>query len=784
MVGLVLVSHSPDLVRGLRDLLLQMEPDVPIGVAGGTEDGEIGTSLDLINAALDTADRGDGAVVLYDLGSAQMTAEAALEFLDEDLQERCLLVDAPLVEGALAAAGAAGGGAGVAEVAAAARAAGGSTDGTDAPGGCTDAPGARETGPEPEHSATLEIRNTQGLHARPAGQIVRALRPLDATVRIERIDTADSANAASMLALVGLGATAGTAITVHASGPQAQDALTQIRALIDDGFGEPLADHEPADDTAADDAPADGTGPVGGSPGLAMGPARWLRQAAPDLPTGGGAVEDERAGLTAARDRVRELLAGSGGPAGDIFTAQAEVLDDPELLAGVDARLTDGVTAARAWWEAISEQRDRVAAMPGPVFAARAADIDDVGRRVLGALGVDVGVVEVDRGEVVVADDLTPSQVQALHDSGASAVVVRHGAPASHMVIVARNLGLAMTLRVGDAVDDISDGVIVIVDGDRGRIEIDPPDERRRLVGDELMQRHARERERRAAAQATVTGADGRLIEVAANVASVQEAELAIASGADGVGLLRTEFLFGERSALPSEDEQVAALDAILRVLDGRPAIIRTLDIGGDKPSPALQLDPVRNGFLGVRGLRLSLERPEMFRTQLRAVLRVAVEHQVRIMFPFVTTAGELVAARRELDRARAELDDAGVASGRIAGIGAMIEIPVAALHAGPLLEHVDFVSIGTNDLFQYLTAAGRTIDEVSHLPDAAREVFDDLLTGICAAAHRGDRWVGVCGEIAGEPETAAHLVGLGVTELSMRATAIPDVKAALRDSS
>ena len=775
MVGLVLVSHSPDLVRGLRDLLLQMEPDVPVGVAGGTEEGEIGTSLDLINAAFDTADRGDGAIVLYDLGSAQMTAEAALEFLDEDLQERRLLVDAPLVEGALAAAGAAGGGAGVAEVAAAARAAGGPTDGADAPD-------AGEPEPEPEHSATLEIRNAQGLHARPAGQIVRALRPLDATVRIERTDTADSANAASMLALVGLGATAGTMVTVHAGGPQAQDALAQVRALIDDGFGEPLVQDEPADDAPAAATAADGTGPVGGSAGLAMGPARWLRQAAPDLPAGGGAVEDERARLTAARDHVRELLSGSGGPAGDIFGAQAEVLDDPELLAGVDARLTDGVAAARAWWEAIREQRDRVAAMPGPVFAARAADVDDVGRRVLGALGVDVGVVEVDRGEVVVADDLTPSEVQAVHASGAAAVVVRHGAPTSHMVIVARNLGLAMTLRAGDAVDGITDGITVIVDGDRGRIEIDPTQERRRQVGAELTQRRAQERERRAAAQATVTSAGGHLIEVAANVASVQEAELAIASGADGVGLLRTEFLFGERTTLPSEDEQVAALDEILRVLDGRPAIIRTLDIGGDKPTPALRLDPVRNGFLGVRGLRLSLERPEMFRTQLRAVLRVAAEHQVRIMFPFVTTAGELVAARRELDRARAELDDAGVVSGRIAGVGAMIEIPVAALRTEPLLEHADFVSIGTNDLFQYLTAAGRTIDEVSHLTDAAREVFDDLLTGICAAARRRDRWVGVCGEIAGDPQTAAHLVGLGVTELSMRATAIPDVKAALRD--
>lgn len=773
MVGLALVSHSPDLVRGLRDLLLQMEPDVPIGIAGGTDDGEIGTSLDLINAALDDADRGDGAIVLYDLGSAEMTAETALEFLEEDRRQRCLLVDAPLVEGALAAAGAAGGGADVTEVAAAARTARGS-DAEDSDAGAD----AADTGDfTAEHAATLEIRNAQGLHARPAGQIVRAVRPLDATVRIERSDTGDSANAASMLALVGLGATAGTTIVVQAGGPQAQEAIAQVRGLVEEGFGEPLAsDVPPVDEPSTDD-----TGPVGGSAGLAVGPAAWLRQAAPDLPDSGGSPADERASLSEARDTVREQLARAGGPNSDIFAAQAEVLDDPELLDAVDARLADGAAAARAWWEAINEQRDRVAAVPGPVFAARAADIEDVGRRVLDALGVDVGGVEVGSGQVVVADDLTPSQVQAVHAAGAAAVVARHGAPTSHMAIVARNLGLTMVIRAGDVVDDITDGVTVIVDGDRGGIEIDPSAERRRQVAEELTRLHEQWEARRAAAQATVTTAAGEQIEVAANVASVREAELAVSYGADGVGLLRTEFLFGNRSEMPTEEEQVAALDEILRVLDGRPAIIRTLDIGGDKPSRALGLDPVRNGFLGVRGLRLSLERPEMFRTQLRALLRLAAEHHVRIMFPFVTTPDEFVAARRELDRAQKELDDAGVSFGRIAGVGAMIEVPVAALRPGPLLEHADFVSLGTNDLFQYLTAAGRTIDEVSHLPAAARDVLDRLVTEICAAAQRRDRWVGVCGEIAGEPETAAHLVDLGVTELSMRAAAIPDVKARLQ---
>jgi phosphoenolpyruvate-protein kinase (PTS system EI component) len=247
------------------------------------------------------------------------------------------------------------------------------------------------------------------------------------------------------------------------------------------------------------------------------------------------------------------------------------------------------------------------------------------------------------------------------------------------------------------------------------------------------------------------------------------------------VGLLRTEFLFADRTTLPSEDEQVAALDSILRALHGRSAIIRTLDIGGDKPNAALDLDPVRNGFLGIRGIRMSLRNPELFRLQLRALLRVAATHPVRIMFPFVTAVDEVVAARAHVGRAASELDERGVASGH-PEIGMMIEVPVAALQPEPFLEHVDFVSVGTNDLFQYLTAAGRTVEEVSALANAARPALEGLITTICRAADRASRWVGVCGEIAAEPDTAAHLVELGVTELSMAPAAIPSVKEKLRE--
>jgi phosphocarrier protein FPr len=769
VVGLVLVSHSRDLVRGLRDLVVQMEPDVPVGIAGGTEDGDIGTSLDLINVALDDADEGDGAVILFDLGSAEMTAESALEFLDDERRDRFVLVDAPLVEGALAAASTAGGGGALDDVASAARSAG------RVAGTAEETPPPPADSQESTHSATLQIRNAQGLHARPAGQLVRALRPLDAAVRIERADTGQHADAASLLGLVGLGATAGTEIVVHAGGADAEHAIATVRALVDEGFGEPLAE-----DTAGPErsAPSDGTEPLPGAPGLAIGPARWFRQGEPRLPDDDG---DGRAALARARDQVRTELERMGGPGADIFAAQAEVLDDPQLSATVEAHFAEGMPATRAWWTAIGAQRDRLAELPGEVFAARAADVDDVGRRVLRRLGIDVASVDLEPGQIVVADDLNPTQVQAIHGGDGAGAIVRRGTPTSHMAIVARNLGLPLVLRAGAGIDDITDGVTVAVNGDEGTFEIDPAPERQRALHDELARRRKEWEAARGAAQARVTRSDGRGIEVAANVASVREAELAVSYGADAVGLLRTEFLFAGRATLPSEDEQTAALGEILDALGGRPAIIRTLDIGGDKPTAALDLDPVRNGFLGVRGIRMSLRDPEVFRTQLRALLRVAAMHPVRIMFPFVTAVDEVVAAREHLDRARGELEERGETAGRPDGVGIMIEVPVAALRPEPFLDHVDFVSVGTNDLFQYLTAAGRTVDEVSALTDAARPTLDGLITTICRAADRAGCWVGVCGEIAAEPDTAARLVELGVTELSMAPTAIPAVKARLR---
>lgn len=781
MVGLVLVSHSPALVGGLRDLLNQMEPDVAIGVAGGTDDGELGTSLDLVNAALAEGDTGDGAVVLFDLGSAEMTAESALEFLGSDRRTDFVVVDAPLVEGALAAIGVAAGGAPLDDVAEAARAAGGSVSSSDEQALSDD--GA-------DQHAEVTLRNRHGLHARPAGQLVRAIRAFDARVVVERVDTGEHATADGVLGLVGLGAGAGTTIAVRATGNDADAAIERVVDLVEGGFGEPDADmtHDEAagHDSEQVDAQRPLAGPLGASGGLAVGPARWLRLPEPALPDPDDGPDDgsanDRERLEEAKRAVRDHLT-SSDDTDAVFAAQAELLDDPTITDAVRASLDEGHSAARAWWRAVSAQRDRIGRMSDDVFAARAADIDDVGRRVLEQMGIETGTAAPEAGEVVVADDLSPGQVRTAYDAGAVGAVVRGGTRTAHMAIVARTLGLPLVLRAGDQLDEIDDGVVIVVDGDEARVEIGPSDQRRDEIEDTVAARAAEQQRRRTAAQQRVTRADGTTIEVAANIASVSEAELAVRSGADAVGLIRTEFLFGERSTLPDTDEQVNALRPVLAALDGRHAIVRTLDVGGDKPSGALDLDTERNGFLGVRGIRLSLERPDIFGTQLRALLRLADEFALSIMFPFVTRPGEVVAARRHLQRAHDDLVAAGYAAGAPRAIGMMVEIPVAALNPDAFVDHVDFFSVGTNDLSQYLAAAGRTIDEVSALADETTATVERVIGDLCTSASTAGKWVGVCGEMAGDPDTAARLVDLGVTELSMAPVAIPDVKRRLLQS-
>lgn len=802
LVGIVVVSHSAELASGVVDLARQMAPDVPLLAAGGGDDGGIGTSFDLIeqrvSGLLDGDDDSDGdsagVVLLYDLGSAQLTAEMVLEMLDPEQQERCRLVDAPLVEGAIAAAVAAQGGADLSTVAAAARDAGGPT-GDTAPGDPADV-AADITAPNPASAerraddwvcADVTLTNPLGLHARPAARLARELGQAEATVALPGGAPVDLR---SVMTVVGLGARGGNVVRVCVRGDDAQSTLDTLVGLIDEGFGERSTDGSPAETTPAPgageaDEPDRAQGPAPGSDGLAVGELVEISAVPRELPTDlpdtarSTDVATLRAAVDAAADRLDQ---------GDEFArTHAAVLRDPSLLRAATEQVDRGAGAdsgvAQAWWDAVTAAADEAAASPDPVLAARAVDVLEAGAAVLRDMGIDTSP-QWDRatGRIVLADDLGPAAVTALAEHGAAGVALRRGQSTAHAVVVASGFGLPMVIRVGAALDDAI-GREVVLDGTNGTVEVEPSADRISAVRADIDAADREREQARVRAQSPVSWR-GRPVLVAANIGSASGAEAAVLDGADAVGLLRTELLVLEEPQIPSEDEQVDALRAVLAPLGDRPVVVRVLDPGGDKPVQALELNERDNGFLGVRGLRYLLRHPELLQTQLRAVLRASVGHRVSVMAPMVTTAAEAQAFRAAVGEAQAALRADDIEHAPPRGIGVMVEVPAAALSVAQLAPYVDFLSVGTNDLMSYLSAADRTSAEVADLLDMSSVALWRLLRILCDDAREHGLPVAVCGELAGRPEHTRALLDLGVHELSMAPARIPQVKAVIRESS
>ncbi len=794
MVGLVIVSHSTALAEGVVALAREMGgEEVAIEAAGGMEDGAIGTDAERVRGAIGRARSDDGVLVLMDLGSALMSAEIAVEMADPD-GGPILLSDAPLVEGAVAAAASARGGATLDEVAREARGAirmkseqlGGGEPDPDPAQPPADLGSAEEL--------RLRVENRLGLHARPAARFVGALRGLDAEVQVSNATQGRGpADGRSLTGLAVLGVRGGDEIRVLARGPEAAAALDALRALADSNWGDEPTDDRPDEppalqgDSGAPEAGSRLAG-VAASPGIAIGPARRLQVPEPVVEDGPvGSVEEERERLDAARaavrcdlDAARAAIAGRAGAAeADIFDAHALLLDDDALLAPAAAAIGDGSGAARAWQSAAAAAAASFRALEDPYLRERAVDVEDVARRVLAHLAGTPFAAVLDEPGIVLADELTPGEAAALDPDRAYAIATARGGATGHAAILARALGIPAVVGLGESLLAIEDGTPLVLDGEQGTVEIDPDPA---TIAAREQRRRADDAARAAALQrAGEPGAlrDGRRVEVVANIGSAAEARPAVEQGAEGVGLLRTEFLFLDRADPPSEDEQVAMLTEIAEALDGRPLIVRTLDAGADKPLPFLRQAPEVNPFLGLRGIRLSLAEPELFRTQLRAVLRVAAEHPLKLMFPMVATLGELRAARAHLDAERAALGSAAELE-----VGVMVEVPALALAAAQVAPEVDFFSIGTNDLAQYTMAAERGNATLAPLLDAAsRAPVLRLVAAVVEAAEAHGRWVGVCGELAGDPEAAVALVGVGVRELSMAAGRIPAVKAALRET-
>jgi phosphocarrier protein FPr len=505
-------------------------------------------------------------------------------------------------------------------------------------------------------------------------------------------------------------------------------------------------------------------------PGLAAGPAVQERRRLDEA--------IERTATDIDRQR-RAVAARAGGGATEIFDAHALFLRDDALLEPARLAIDDGRPAAIAWSDAVGSVADAWLELDDPYQRARVDDLRSVGRQVLAhLLGVALPAPRLDEPGILVAADLAPADTSALDPAMVQGIITAYGGPTSHASVLARSLAIPAVVGTGSAILRTPEGATLAVDGRSGTVFVEPDEETRRALEVERDRLESARREAMAAAGREAVTRDGTRIEVALNIGAPADAAVASDVGADGVGLFRTEFLFMERDRMPTEEEQEAAYRDTARMLGGRPMIVRTLDIGADKPLAYLEQPTEPNPFLGVRGLRLGLARPDLLRTQLRAILRVAAEFPLRVMFPMVTTLDELRAARAELDRARGEV---GAAAGR-PEVGIMVEVPAAALTADRLAAEVDFFSIGTNDLTQYVLAADRGNERVAMLTDALHPAVLELIGRTARGAQAGGRWVGVCGELAGDPAATALLVGLGVRELSMSAPAVPAVKAAVRE--
>jgi multiphosphoryl transfer protein len=782
-VGIVVVSHSRALAKAALGLAGEMlhGRHVNIEIAAGLDEDTFGTDAVKVKEAIEKVDGPDGVVVLMDLGSAVLSAELALDLLDDaTARDRVLLSSAPIVEGLIVAAVAASGGATRAEVAAEARAAlMGKTAHLSGPE--DDAPVDQPVPAGEEVVAHFTVTNRHGLHARPAARLVGEVVGLDATVTLRNLTrNAGPVSAGSLSRVATLGAQQGHEVEIRAAGPQAHEAVEHLLSLAARRFDD--VDH--TNPVPAPDVSITGAGPVAASPGIAIGPV--TRLTAPpvesdDTEVGDPATEWRRVVEAVAEVRrdiehLRALTVREVGAAeGSIFDAHLTLLADAEMLAEVKQRIGGGAGAFAAWSLCLADIERQWADLPDPYLRERAADVHAVADQVRRVLAGGVAPQAVAAG-VLVARDLTPAETAVLDISLVSAIVLAAGSSTSHAAILARSRGIPLVVSAGRDVLNVPEGTQVIVDGGTGEIHLAPDPE---LVG--AYQRRARdlaERHARHLAQASepAVAPDGTSVIVAANVGSVADARTAFASGADGSGLVRTEFLFLGRSSAPDIGEQEEEYAAISEALGGRRSIIRSLDVGGDKPLPYLQVPVEANPFLGLRGLRLGLDRPGLLHDQLVALCRVARRRALGVMFPMVSTVSELLAARDIL--AEAAGPDGLPEHLRI---GMMVEVPAAALKIESFLPHLDFVSIGTNDLTQYTLAAERGNPAVAALSDPLDPGVLQLVDRVCQAAL-GRVEVAVCGESAGDDAAIPILVGLGVRELSVGPHDVPRVKARVRE--
>lgn len=467
-----------------------------------------------------------------------------------------------------------------------------------------------------------------------------------------------------------------------------------------------------------------------------------------------------------------------------IFGAHVLVLNDPELINPIKDKInSEKVNAEHALKETTDMFIAMFEGMDSEYMQERAADIRDVTKRVLShLLGVKiVNPSEISEEVIVIAEDLTPSDTAQLNRKYVKAFATDIGGRTSHSAIMARSLEIPAIVGTQEATSKIEDGAMLIVDGLSGKLHINPSEELIAEYEKELEKYEAQKAEWAKLVDEKSVTADGEQVELAANIGTPEDLEGVINNGGEAVGLYRTEFLYMGRDQLPTEDEQFDAYKKVLEGMDGKPVVVRTLDIGGDKELPYLELPAEMNPFLGFRAIRLCLEERDIFRTQLRALLRASTYGNLKIMFPMIATLDEFREAKAMLEEEKEKLLAEGEKVSEDIEVGIMVEIPSTAVQADQFAKEVDFFSIGTNDLIQYTMAADRMNERVSYLYQPYNPAILRLVKMVIDASHREGKWTGMCGEMAGDELAIPLLLGLGLDEFSMSATSILQARAQLR---
>ena len=619
-------------------------------------------------------------------------------------------------------------------------------------------------------SEPLVVPNPQGLHARPAAALANIAKRFKSNLQIVRGE--EFANCKSIVALMSLQVLHNEVVRFRASGEDAQEAIEALSEALASGLGE---------------KPEAGVHGTPASPGIAVGRIYQMKRRQYEVPENGQGQRQETEALEKAIKRAQgeleflevNMRAKADPNKAGIFAAHREILEDPDLVEQAYALISQGKSAAYSWQQSYTGQAEHLSKLSHQLMAARATDVRDVGERVLRLLMGESPVIhDFPANTILIAEDLTPSDTATLDRSKVVGFATVLGGATSHVAILARSLDLPALAGISPQALSLENNTKAILNGSKGTLVVAPDDAEYEAAKEKLRLQQEHRKVLLAHAKEPAETKDGRRIDVAANVGSVADAEQAVSMGADGVGLLRSEFLFLSRTTPPTEDEQAAIYSQAARTLGpDAELIIRTLDVGGDKPLPYLPIPHEDNPFLGERGLRVSLSHPDLLRTQFRAILRAAGFAKVKIMLPMVTSIEEFRQARKIFEEECHNL-------GTSVPLGIMIEVPVAALMAEILAQEAEFFSIGTNDLAQYSTAIDRGHPKLAKLADGLHPGILRLIKMTVDGAHKYNRKVGVCGGIGGDLEATAILVGLGVDELSVAAPAVPAIKDRIRNLS